>query len=223
MTFQQLVAKLKLEASRQGPAPTSPETSSKDDLRLWGWVADEWEKLQSMGVMWRFLRETRSLTTVANQSAYNSTAMGGAYQRPWLSDSNYRARVIDGSSWYWMRAEMSYDDFRREFSPGHAPGQPIAYAQSPSGQMLLGPTPDRVISVEIDVVRSPAVMSHPADEPTGLPAQHQKLLVWGAMKRLAVDDAAGELLQRANNEYADAWDRLWSDQGPLISFGPRSL
>jgi hypothetical protein len=225
VNFQQIVAKLKLESGRQGAAPASPSTSTKDDSRLWGWVGDEWESLQTRGVMWRFLREARAITTVVGAQAYAQSTIGGEFQKPWPATEidSYRARAVDGDTWYWMRSELSYDNFMREFVPGHAPGAPVAYAMAPDGSILLGPTPDRVMTVHLDVVRAPAVMTEAGDVPTGLPVQHRKLLAWGALKRLAIDDGAGELLGRANTEFSEAWERLWQDQGPTISFDRRSL
>ena len=82
---------------------------------------------------------------------------------------------------------------------------------------MLYPTPDRAVQVRIDVVRAPLTLVNVGDEPTGLPVHHRDILVWDALKRLAVDDAAGELLQRANTEYDRAWSRLWDEQGPAIT------
>lgn len=223
MNFQQIVAKLKLESGRQGPAPASPGTSSKDDSRLWGWVADEWEDLQVSGVNWKFLRETRNLPTAASQSTYAQSELGGSFQRLWPTDDFYRARVIDGSTWWWATGIIGYDEFRRLYVPGHQQSGPIAYCMTPSGSVMLGPTPNKAYTVELDVVRGPTTMVNAADEPTGLPVAHRSILVWGALKQLAVDDAAGELLQRANQNYNDAYNRLWIDQGPEITFTPRSL
>lgn len=223
MNFQQLVAKLKLESLRQGPAPASPGTSSKDDGQLWSWVADEWQSLQTNGVLWRFLRESRTLSTVAGQGEYLQSSIGGEFQAPWPADDDYRPRVIDGTNWYWMDQELTYDEFRRYFAPGHAQGAPVAYCFSPTGKLMLGPTPDRVVSIELDVVRAPTFLTLPADEPTGLPVAHQNILVWGALKRVGIADAAAEILSRANTEYAESWDRLWNAQGPVLTFRRRSL
>ena len=223
MNFQQIVAKLKLESGRQGPSPASPSTSSKDDLRLWGWVADEWDSLQASGVDWKFLRQTRTITTVPGQATYAPASMGGAFQRLWPTGDFYRARVSDGASSWWMSGAISYDEFRRLYVPGHAAGGPVAYCLTPSGSVMLGPTPDKVYSVELDVVGPVQTMAVAADTPAGLPTHHHNILAWGAMKRLAVDDAAGELLQRANHEYAEAFTRLWIDQGPEVTFERRSL
>lgn len=186
---------------------------------LWSWIADEWITLQTRGTPWKFLRETRTLPTVASQQTYAASAMGGSFYMLWPSSGDYRARAIDGSAWWWMSPEVDYDKLRREFIPGHAPGAPVKYAATPSGGVILGPTPDRVMSIEFDVMRAPQALAEPADEPDGLPAHHRLILVWGALKRLAVDDAAGELLQRANQEWDTAFSRLWIDQGPPMEFG----
>lgn len=222
MNFQQIVAKLKLESGRQGAAPASLATSSKDDSRLWGWVSDAWEGLQTSGVNWNFLRKTRSFSTAAGQSNYTQATLG-AFQRLWPTGDFYRARVTDGTSSWLMSSLMSYDAFRRLYVPGHQAGGPLTYCLSPAGDLILGPTPDKVYTVEIDVVEAPAYMTQPSDTPTGLPTQHHNILAWDALKRLAVDDGAQELLQRANQEYGEAYTRLWIDQGPEVTFERRSL
>lgn len=223
MNFQQIVAKLKLESGRQGAAPASPATSSKDDSRLWSWVSDEWESMQTSGVDWKFLRQTRTITTAQGQATYLPAVMGGELQRLWPTVESYRARVSDGATSWWMSASMDYDEFRRLYVPGHQEGGPVTYCLTPSGSVMLGPTPDKVYTVELDVVGAPAYMVNPTDAPTGLPARHHNILAWGALKRLAIDDAAAELLQRANQEYSEAFSRLWLDQGPVVTFEPRSL
>jgi hypothetical protein len=223
MNFQQLVARLKQESLRQGPAPASPATSSKDDAQLWALVADEWVKLQTNGILWRFMREERVVTTVAGQGVYTPAQLTWEFQAPWPSDDVYRPRVVDGTNWYWMDQELSYDEFRRAFPPGHAQGVPVAYCVSPVGNLMLGPTPDRVLSIEMDFLRAPTSLVAPADVPTGLPIAHQNLLVWGALKRVAIIDAASEILSRANTEYSEDWDRLWVAQGPALTFQRRSL
>lgn len=225
MNFQQLVAKLKLEAGRQGAAPASPGTSSTQDSRLWGWIADEWESLQTRGVAWRFMRTTATISLQSGKSSYSEADVGLAFQRPWPTDDEggFRPRAFHGSSSYLLNPQVDYDRFRLIYMPGHVPGLPQLFAVTPSNSLLFGPTPDRAMTVEMDFVRPPAVMANPTDQPSGLPIQHRKILVWGALKRLAVDDAAQELLQRANTEYSEAWNRLWDDQGPVVRFDRRGL
>ena len=218
MNFLQLVAKLKLESTRQGPAPASPGTSSKDDNKLWSWIADEWQTLQTCGVPWKFMRKSVTLTTQVGKSSYTPAEIGQSFIRFWPSESEgYRPVVRDGAAFGRMEPEMSYDSFQLLVIPGALPGQPQYYAQSPVGDLLIHPTPDRVFSIDIDLVRAPLVMTATSDEPVGLPIYHRNILVWAALKRCAVDDGAGEILQRANDEYDRAWDRLWDDQGPRIS------
>jgi hypothetical protein len=220
MNFQQLVAKLKLESGRQGPAPASPGTSTKDDSRLWGWIADEWQSLQSGSVDWKFLRTTATFNTVANQSVYTAAEIGQPFSRLWPATLNeYQPMATaDGQSWF-FEPELSYDVVRRLLLPSNQPGFPAYYAITPSGSLVIAPAPDRVVQIAIDLVREPLIMSAAADEPVGLPVRHRNILVWGALKRLAVDDASSELLGRANDEYNEAWDRLWLDQGPAITVG----
>lgn len=217
MTFQQLVAKLKLESGRQGPAPASPGTSSKDDSKLWSWIADEWQTLQVCGVDWKFMRKPTTFSTTIGLATYTQAAIGQSFLRCWSSEVNgYRPMVRDGASFGRLYPELTYDEFLLLNSSSQLPGVPQDFAVSPTGDLLLSPTPDRVVSIDIDLVRAPLVMVAPADEPTGLPIYHRNILVWAALKRVAVDDGAGEILQRANDEYDRAWDRLWTDQGPKI-------
>lgn len=218
MNFREIVAKLKLESGRQGPAPASPESSSKDDLRLWGWVADEWNSLQTDGTDWKFMRATASFATVAGKATYTQGEIGTSFTKFWPSDiDGYRGTVTNGAVVSLLNPERDYDALRRASLSGGTQGVPTDYALTPSMGMMLLPTPDRVVTVSVDVVRAPTVLARYDDEPTGLPAHHQNILVWGALKRLAVDDAAGELLQRANSEYDAAWSRLWDEQGPVIT------
>lgn len=224
MDFQALVKKLKLEARRQGAAPASPDTSSQGDLLLWGWISDAWQSLQTGGIDWKFLRATASFLTVANQSTYTQAQVGTAFTRLWPSElDGYRGTVMDGSVRSLLNPALDYDVLRRVALSGGTSGVPTHLAVTPALGLMLSPTPDRVVTIEVDVIRAPHVLVDPTDEPLGLPEHHQNILVWDALKRLAVDDAAVELLQRANTEYDEAWSRLWDEQGPTISVGSSGL
>lgn len=217
MNFQQLVAKLKLEGSRQGSAPASPATSSREDQRLWGWVADEWISLQTKGIVWRFMRATASFSTEVGKSIYTQVEVGQPFTAAWPTDyDGYRPSAVFDGQQSLLHPERDYDTLRRLVLSGGLPSVPSHFAITPTMNLMLWPTPDRIGVIDIDLVRAPLALVLPADEPTGLPAHHRNILVWGALKRLAIDDAAGELLQRANNEYDAAWSRLWDEQGPKL-------
>lgn len=226
MNWQQLVARLKQETTRTGAAPAAPASSTRDDLSLWNWISDAWVTMQTSGTLWRFLRKACTVTTAANQSeyAYSDFGLAAQFPRLWPAGTEYRPRVYgaNGSSWL-MRREMTYDEFRAAFVPGHQPGPPVCYALTPERKLVVGPTPDGVYTIAIDVVRPTQYLSDPGDEPTGLPVEHQLVLVWDALKRAAIDDAAPEILSRANDEYGSAHARLFIAEGPKIVMERRSL
>jgi hypothetical protein len=222
MNFQQAVAKLKLESPRQGPAPASIATSAKDDSRLWGWVSDSWLTLQTCGTPWNFLRQAALVPLVAAKNEYTTAEMGLVLgvQRLWLCDDYYRPRIINGIDSYGMSKELSYDAFRRQMD-GMANGLPQFYCWTPAGTLMVGPAPDRALTMSIDVIRGESGLATETAEFAGLPTRHHNLIVWDALKRLAIHDASGEALARANKEYDDAWNRLWCDQGPVFSMERR--
>jgi hypothetical protein len=224
VNFQQLVAKLKLEGSRQGSAPASPATSSREDSRLWGWVADEWVSLQTMGIPWRFMRATANFSTQVGKSFYTQAEVGQPFTSAWpTAYDGYRPSTVFDGAQSLLHPERDYDTLRRLALSGGLPSVPSHFAVTPSMNLMLWPTPDRIGTIDIDLVRAPLLLVAPADEPVGLPTHHRLILVWGALKRLAIDDAAAELLQRANSEYDSAWSRLWDEQGPDIAISSGGL
>lgn len=226
MNWRQLVARLKQETTRTGAAPASPDTSTRDDASLWNWVSDAWVTLQTNGTLWRFMRLACTVTTSANVADYNYAALGLAaqFRRLWPSNDSYRPRVsnAEGASWL-MQREMAYDDFVAAFPPGHQPGPPTFYTMTPDRKLRIGPTPDGIYTIAIDVMRPTQVFSVVEDAPEGLPDEHQLVLVWDALKRAAIDDAAPEILSRANDEYSQAYARLFIDEGPKVELLRRSL
>lgn len=225
MNWQQLVARLKQETTRTGPAPASPDSSTRDDASLWNWIADAWVTLQTDGKNWRFLRKSCTLTTVANQADYTFADLGltGNFQRLWPCNESYRARASDSFSNWPLSREMGYDDFSATFGPGAAPGAPRAYTVTPDRKLRIGPTPDGIYTVAIDVALPVQRFADPGDEPTGLPEEHQLVLVWDALKRAAIDDAAPEILARANDEHRSAYNRLFMQEGGEFTLRRRSL
>lgn len=226
MNLRELVAKLKLESPRQGPAPASISTSTKDDARLWGWVQDAWLSLETGGILWKFLRKTLPIAITAGKAEYTPTEMGMAagVQKLWPCDDYYRP-VMSGAgiASYFMQKQVDANALSRTLAlGGEAPGLPQYYAWSDAGTLLLSPVPDRDLTLTIDVVRGNVPMADEGTPPLGLPTAHHNLLVWDALKRLAIHDASSEQLARANIEYSQAWDRLWSDQGPTISMERRA-
>lgn len=225
MNWQQLVARLKQETTRTGPAPAAIDSSTRDDVSLWNWISDAWVTLQTDGKNWRFLRKGCTLTTVAGQADYSFADLGlaGNFQRLWPCNDSYRPRAADASSNWALSREMGYDDFVATFAAGTAQGAPRAYTVTPDRKLRIGPTPDAAYTISIDVVAPVQRFADPGDVPTGLPEEHQLVLVWDALKRAAIDDAAPEILARANDEHRSAYNRLFMQEGGGFSLQRRSI
>lgn len=225
MNWQQLVARLKQETTRGGPPPASPDSSARDDLSLWNWISDAWISLQTDGKNWRFARTTCSFSTTATVADYDYADMGldGNFQRLWPCNDYYRPRAANASTNWALSRELSYDEFGATFLPGTAAGAPRAYTVTPDRKLRIGPTPDAAYTITIDVVRPVQRFAGPGDEPTGLPEEHQLVLVWEALKHAAIDDAAPELLAKANDKHKADYARLFLQEGDGFGLHRRSL
>lgn len=223
MNFLQLVQRTKTEAGLQGAAPVSVASTVGDTAKLAGWVADAWRAIQLESHRnWRWLRATGQGSILAGDMSYTIDELLGAAPGATRFDrfrnnegAHYRPRAWSASTpeTTWALRQLDHDDFVARFLVGvHAPAAPQFWSIAPSGEMLVGPTPDAAYSLRFDYVKSPQELTLDTDVPE-MPSQYHMMIVWMALWSFAGYDAAPEVAARAQAQYDELELGLVTSQG----------
>lgn len=233
MNYLQLVQRAKLEAGLAGAVPSSIGSTVGDTARIAGWVSDAYNDLQLQAHRnWRWLRSTATGTvTVAGGMSYTIDQLLGVgagttrFSR-WRNEGNgYRVRAwpIASPEQVIDVRQLDHDEFVRRFLVGtHAAAAPQYWAIAPSGEILVGPTPDASYRLRADYVKSPQQLTLDGDTPEMAPQFHMAI-VWLALWSYAGYDAAPEVGVRAQTQYEGIELGLVAQEAEGIRFGGRPL
>lgn len=229
MNFLDLAKMVKRESGISGPPPASMATATGDDARFFNWVNWAWKDLFLAHESWRFRRgEALGQTTTSSMAA--STAAPGfaltdfASWKPAAGDYRPSAwRVADGQATERLLNWLDYETFRRRFVVGvHSPGPVQFWSVDPQENLLLGPTPDAAHMVRASYVKGFVPLALNTDVPT-LPVRFHELIAWRALREYGGFDAASEVFQRADQNYALGWAALAQAQLQAPGFGAKPL
>lgn len=229
MNLLQLTQALKRETGLSGGGPASVVTATGDDARLFNWINWAWRDIQLMHESWLWRRGS-ALGQVTTQETLHNLASPGfglsdfADWKPENSEYQPSAwRVTDGQANEQTLKFLPWDAYRTQFVMGtHQPG-PIQYwTLAPSGEMWVGPTPDAAHMVRADYIKDVQDMTADADTPA-MPARFHNLIVWRALIEYGGYDAASEVYQRADRNYAMGLSALLQAQLPQRWISARPL
>lgn len=224
MNFLQIARRVKQESGRSGTI-ASVSGAIGDDALIVNWSIDAWREIQRMPRKWAWMRRTAT-PTLAVQMEHAKTVFDLSRFGVFLPETDeYWPTAYDPANpaTEWRIRWLPYEEFRRRFVVGtHAAG-PIQYwAVSPTGTMLVGPTPDIAYVVRIDYLTSTQVFSADADVPE-MPEEFHMAIVWRALMSCAASDAANEVYARARGEYDAIESDLIFDQAERITINARTL
>jgi hypothetical protein len=215
-----MAQRLHRESGRSSAAPTALADATTKQLRLFDAIADQWRELQLEGRKkdWKWMRQQLVKTLTANQARYTGADFGVTKFGRWRPDDgtyDVRCAPVGSTTSVWHLKYLPLDTFKRQFvdiTP--AASTPIAWAVDDDQTLWLGPTPAQAYGIKVDVISQISELAADADEPD-MPSEYHMLLVWGALKDAAVDDAAPEAFERGSMHYRDMRYRLVTDQARL--------
>ncbi len=228
MTLLELVNRLKSEAGRSGGPLATIDAAGEDDARLIGFIRHKWTELQVKKV-WSWQRKTiaTDATLLDDVGSYTAAALGITNWRAWWpEDDEYRPFVYPvgdrprASELIYAR----YEVFRSAYLVvPPAAGEPRHWSIDGAGNLLIGPVPSGGDwRLQIDYRAKPTELLLDADVPL-LPEHFHLLLVWSALGSLSSFDAAPEVRQRAQEEYAPMYDDLVNECAPKMRLIRRGL
>lgn len=228
MNYLQLAQRLRqeLDLSGTGPEAVTGQTGQLQNVVTWTDAA--WQAIQNMhGGRWRWLRGTFTLATVADDDTYaygdaTDDSTGSAIMRfnAWrLSDRLNPPKIYLASAGVgtqkWLRY-IGWDRFNAIYKIGSpASGYPSHITVDPNDNLVLGPKPNGIYTVQGEFWRGPQTLSANADEPE-CPSQFHLAIVWYALKYYGYQQASPEALAQADAMLDDTLGPLELNQAEAM-------
>jgi hypothetical protein len=229
VNYLQLAQSVKRESGLSGGGPISVVTATGDDARIFQWVNWAHRDICLMHESWLFRRGSALGQTSSMAMPHDLIAPGFALSdfADWKPENNeYKPsawRVSDGQQAEKTLSYLMWDEFRARYVMGsHDAGAVTHWTTDPSGQLMVGPTPDSAHMVRADYIKDVVDMTADTDTPM-IPARFHNLIVWRALVEYGGFDAAAEVYQRADRNYATGLSALLQAQLPMRWIAARPL
>lgn len=154
------------------------------------------------------------------------TAAGAAINTTGTQSGTHKITSNDTQSFVGLNSEifmdyMDYDVWRDNYQYGALRSiatRPNTITISPAKSLQLGPIADAGYTIVGEYYATPTEMSLDADIPL-LPVKFHLAIVYAAMIRYGMYEAASEVIQQGNTEYAKWKQRILADQLPEFLTG----
>jgi hypothetical protein len=218
MTFLELCVRLREEAGISGSGPQTVVGQSGEMKRIVNWVNQAWEDIQNHRANWNWMRGDFSFDGTDQKADYTPAEAGIASRfRDWDVSTIKSYKTDIGVANEFELGEMPYRHYRSIYLTGYqAPGVPVAFAVSPSQQLLLGPKPDGIYTISGQYWKGPQALALDADVPE-MPEEFHMLIVWMALERYGLFESAGEVVVAAQKYIKRLLPRLEINQLPDVT------
>jgi hypothetical protein len=209
-----------------GPSTVVAQVGRLGDIVAW--VAQCYTEIQE-AKYWNWLRSTFTVNTVANDDTYaygdctdsRLSATISRFSKWWLDNRGYPNVTIYltsagvGSESYLIPIE--WDAFRDRYRRGtQTAGQPIHITMDPQNNLVLGPKPDAIYTLNGEYQMSPQTLAADADVPE-MPSRFHSLIMYRAMEKYGASNNATEVFNRGGYEGTRKMISLERDQLPGVT------
>lgn len=233
MTYLTLCVEARQECRVSGTGPAAVTGQAGTLKRIVDWVAQAYTEIQERREDWRWLRSTFTVDTVADTDTYaygdctdsRLSATITRFRRWWLEDgddSNVTLYLTSGGvGGEAYLTPISWSDFRARYKRGtQTNSQPVHIAIDPQNNLVLGPKPDAIYTLNGEYQMGPQTLAADDDVPE-MPARFHRLIVCRAMEKYGASENALEVFQRGGLEGDHLERRLELGQLPGVTLaGP---
>jgi hypothetical protein len=226
-TFLELVNQTREECGASGPALTSlGGTLSLGTQRIKNWVKSAWLEIQRAHRTWNFMLNTFTFTTTAGVQSYTASALSPTPLTDfanWKVDAMRCYRTSLGIGDEQVLPFMDWLTFRDVYqfgTNGLTQARPVAFTIDPQKKLLLGQIPDESYTITGWYYRAPQTLSADSDTPSYIPAEFHEAVVFKAMVKYGMYEAAAETMARGREEGDRVMAALESDYLPAVTMGP---
>lgn len=222
MTFLELCGLLRQEAGISGSWPSTVVNQTGENGRIVNWIRRAWHEIQLSNKHWYFLRGEFSFDTTIDQSVYMPVQAGIAERfNGWDIDSFKMFLTLVGFNDERSLVYLPYEDFRRQFLTGQRlVTRPLYITFNPSLELVLGDIPDAVYTVSGEYFKKPQILASAVSDDNNvrpdMPEEYHMLIVYEALRKYAMFEAAPEVLAYAKEEASKIRNALESNQLPTI-------
>ena len=234
-TFLEIVNDVARESGISGAAASVSAVTGQTGqaLRFVEWVAQSYKSIQGRHYNWRWLRSRFTVNTTSGDDEYAGTdctdsRLSAVITRfkswiPYDDNGGPNCKIyltsggVGGERWLQM---MPWSHFRAIYRIGSQNnGAPAYFSIDPQNNLVLGPKPDAVYTIQGEYQMSAQVLAANGDTPE-MPSDYHDLIVFEALARYARFSAAPEVLAQAEREASRLTRQLEANQLPQISFAP---
>lgn len=191
------------------------------DYEIKSWIPMAWTAIQNDKEGWRFMRRSSSLVLNAGVREVDIKALITDLQRVVPMEagdcSPYILVQLDSAGDQTQVYFTPYEEFRYSWiDRGNvAAGRPLRFTITPSGSIMLDPTPDAAYQLSFDYRIKPVTLVDEEQVP-GMPAEYHEAIVWWAIRHYycTTRTKLGELRQSAETEKARMMQKLYNEQLP---------
>lgn len=193
--------------------------------QLVGFVRNAWIDIQNERNDWLWMR--RRFTAVAltpGQKTYAASALGVSRLGEWLGDRPaFRTFTIydpeRGPAGETEMTQIPYDRWIERYGRGvHDQQMPREWAQAPTREIVIGPSPDKAYMMSGEYRLSPQILTVDADVPE-MPDVYHRVIVPRAIRLAASSDEAWNALNDKTSQYSELRNALVREQTPNIGVG----
>lgn len=222
MNFLQLAQRLRQEAGAAGTGPTAVTNQIGEAARFVDWINTAWLEIQGLHDTWGFMREPFEFTTAAGTGQTTPDEAGLTDFRYWHRDTLRCWRTSLGISDEQWLVEWEYQVFRDTYRFNQnrdLVGRPLVFAVQPNSKALMyGPLMDVGYTVVGEYQRVPTPLVAATDEPDLQSHQHM-IIVYKALEYYGLYESAGEVITRAQKQYATLLSQLEREQLQALYLG----
>jgi hypothetical protein len=219
MTFLQMTQRLKEECGVSGSLSTV-KNQVGELKRLVNWIARAYTGILARHRDWLFLQQPVLFNTTADKASYNYTEVGVWSLRDYKKNS-FRCYPLGQPDAELELPWMPWQEFRDTYQFGayrSLTRRPEAFTLDPQRNLVLGPTPDAVYTINGECWARPTDLVNDDDMPI-LPGHFHMMIVYRAMMFYGAYESAPEVYANGEREYSIMFAQLTADQLPPICFG----
>lgn len=222
MNYLQLAQRLRQEAGASGVGPTAVTGQTGESQRLVNWINTAWLEIQGLHDVWGFMRKPFEFQVAGGTNMTTPTEAGLTDWRYWHRETLRCWRTALGISDEQWLVEWDYHVFRDTYRFNQnrtLVGRPLVFAVEPNSKGLMyGPLMDTTYTVVGEYQTVPKQLVNDGDVPDLQEHQHM-IIVYKALEYYGLFESAGEVITRAQKQYAALLSQLEREQLPVVYLG----
>lgn len=226
MNFLQLCNRAKSKCRITGSAMTATTSQTGEFARVVEWVNEAWMEIQLARADWKWMRNSMTFPTVADQATYTlsqieSTGTGFSNFGNWELDTFRCYTTSVGTNDETPITWMDYNAWRDTYQLGatrNTDTRPTQFTVTPALGIGLGCTPAAGYTISGDYFKVATELAGDTETPA-LPSQFHMAIIYKVMMLYGVSESKPEVYDDGFTSFTRMMTRLELQQLPQMSLG----